>query len=162
MPSDPIYSSTAFGIFFASLRDDVQRNVFTGNGPANAHYSPKIVGYLIRRILPFTPMLTRLMFAIRGDEAKWPHNQPVEKWHDIVKNVEIGIDGRLAISRYAQASLNNINGMSKLFQMYLRFSIVQSSCPTLSLIYEMISRWQHRSVELSNLICSVHNFNSFG
>ena len=137
MPSDPIYSSTAFGIFFASLRDDVQRNVFTGNGPANAHYSPKIVGYLIRRILPFTPMLTRLMFAIRGDEAKWPHNQPVEKWHDIVKNVEIGIDGRLAISRYAQASLNNINGMSKLFSNVFTF--------------------QHRSVELSNFISHLRN-----
>ena len=104
-----IYSSTAFGSYFESLWIDIQnqsRVVDEENTSMepNPYYSQKFIDYLRHTILPYVPILTRVMFAPNKDILEEDHQNPSEMWNRIIKHEEHGVHGEQKVGRFIRAS----------------------------------------------------------
>ena len=105
-----IYSSTPFGSFFMELRDTVtdEQDQCAGASALNPCFSPSFAHYLIVHILPYTPLVTHVMVDIRGDRHSHDTNNPVEQWHDEIKNHQLCNDMKL--SRFVNRDRQIIKG----------------------------------------------------
>ena len=74
----------------------------------NPCYSASYVHYLIVHVLPLTPLMTAAMAGIRGDTHSYDTQNPVEKWHDLIKNHQKCKD--LKLSRYVDRDRQIIIG----------------------------------------------------
>ena len=107
--NDPLYVTTFFGSYFRELADSIEDRGQQGN-IVNDMYCKPLVKYLCVYIFPYLSILTNVMFVLREDLQLNLHNQPVEKWHDIVKNHEQGADGKQKVPHYIRSSAAVIKG----------------------------------------------------
>ena len=107
--SDALYVTTYFGAYFRELADTIEAKGQQGDS-LNDMYCKPLVKYFCVYIFPYLSILTNVMFVLREDLQLNLHNQPVEKWHDIVKNHEQGVDGKQKVPQYIRSSATVIKG----------------------------------------------------
>jgi len=104
---------SAFGRFFRSIwaiLKDESRASFTGvPRERNPYFSVKFVRYLLKCVLPFTPLLTHIMFALTNDDGAEDHQAAVENWNRHIKHDEQK-QRKQKLGRYLQKSKEFLNG----------------------------------------------------
>ena len=120
--STTIYKSTAFGKFFHELRSNCEESTLasssqTVSSDLNPYFKPDLLDYLVRHILPYSPLLTHIMFKSTGDKHEFDHNNPVENWNRTVKVVEHGKKGLQKIGQFIHNQKEMLEGTLVVFKI---------------------------------------------
>ncbi|CAG7660681.1 unnamed protein product, partial [Allacma fusca] len=115
-----LYASTGFGISFKRIHADTVAEIVADNNPNNDFLNASFCNYLLKDVLPFTPLVTHCMAQTRKDDYEDDQQWPAEFWNRVIKFEHLKNVGKQKAGRYIRKSKQVLKGLCNDFEASLR------------------------------------------
>ncbi|CAG7787128.1 unnamed protein product [Allacma fusca] len=115
-----LYASTGFGILFKRIHAETVADIEADNNPNNDFFNAGFCNYLLKDVLPFTPLVTHCMAQTRKDDYDNDQQVPAEFWNRVIKFEHLKNVGKQKAGRYIRKSKQVLKGLCNDFEASLR------------------------------------------